>query len=58
MIRLVVEDYCQNCPDFEPEARDVSFIRCCERGETLCDVVCVNREKCAMLYSHLKQTSE
>lgn len=57
MIRLVVEDYCQNCPDFEPEARDVSFIRCCER-ETLCDVVCVNREKCAMLYSHLKQTSE
>lgn len=57
MIRLVVEDYCQNCPDFEPEAKVASFIRCCER-ETLCDVVCVNREKCAMLYSHLKQTSE
>ena len=57
MIRLVVEDYCQNCLDFEPEARKVSFIRCCER-EMLCDVVCVNREKCAMLYSHLKQTSE
>lgn len=57
MIRLVVEDYCQNCPDFEPETRDLSFVRCCE-NQMLCDVVCVNREKCAMLYSHLKQTSE
>lgn len=57
MIRLVVEDYCRNCLDFEPEARDVSFINFCEK-QMLCDVVCVNREKCAMLYSHLKQTSE
>ena len=57
MIRLVVEEYCQNCLDFEPEARDVRFINCCDK-QMLCDVVCVNREKCAMLYSHLKQTSE
>lgn len=57
MIRLVVEDYCQKCPDFEPETKSASFFHHGER-ETFCDVVCVNREKCAMLYSHLKQTSE
>lgn len=52
MIKLIVEDYCQECPWFEPETIK-SFDMRPTKGRTLgtaqTEVVCKIRERCALL---------
>ncbi len=61
MIRLVVEDYCQNCPDFEPEVNSNEFEIYGEKHAEHV-VTCIRRQRCKKIYeralSHFKQTSE
>lgn len=56
MIKVVCEDYCQNCSNFEVDVkRDV----CRTFTETFCDthIFCEHRQKCALMYDYLKRKS-
>lgn len=56
-IRLIVEDYCQNCPFFEPVTR-------CRELESFIDVIrdtevtCGNAPKCIEIQKVLKERSQ
>lgn len=51
MIKLEVEDYCQDCIDFEPKVADKR-----ELNEIIKVVQCTNRIKCMKMYERaLKQ---
>lgn len=58
MIQLIVEDYCQDCTDFEP----VANIQPMYGNNTLVavqtEVTCRARRKCQRLMTHLMQGSE
>lgn len=52
MIKLNVEDYCQECPWFEPEtikAIDMRPTKGRMLGTSQTEVVCKIRERCALL---------
>lgn len=56
MIRLVIDDYCSKCPDFEPnvdkyEYNDGSgdYVR------TDTTITCENRNRCFCIYERLKK---
>lgn len=61
MIRLIVEEYCQNCPEFEPDVNKdkqemvdidlVSFMGR-EKRKVFCNttVACQHRDRCAVIY--------
>lgn len=60
-IKLQVEDYCQNCPEFEADVRkekvfvnDRSDIFNCEII-TETTVTCEHRDKCAELRKHIER---
>ena len=62
MITLKVEEYCHNCPEFEPdvdkneveyfESDPTSFMRQ-EKRTVMCDttVTCQHRNRCAAIYA-------
>ena len=54
MIKLVVEDYCQECASFEPMA--VTNVVLCDGGEDqkITQVCCRQREMCARLVRRYK----
>lgn len=54
MIKLVVEDYCQECANFEPMA--VTSVVMCDGGEDqkITQVCCRQREMCARLVRRYK----
>lgn len=55
MIRLDVEDYCQDCDDFEPVAERTNYYA----GEVLkkCDTIvrCKHAGRCASIAEYLKE---
>lgn len=50
MIKLVVEEYCQNCPAFDPCAE--KLYTGCE--EIITSVMCENRDRCNKMYECIK----
>lgn len=56
MILLNVEDYCQDCPGFEPEMermRIEEFATTEQSWSTV--IVCSNRRKCKRMYEHVRR---
>ena len=49
-IRLIVADYCENCPDFEPHV----LKKCYMSGRHDSTVICVDADKCERLVQHVK----
>ena len=54
MIRLIVDDYCNNCPDFDAETN----ILYGDEGVAAINVECSNRDKCERIYRYLKKELE
>lgn len=56
MIKLKIEDYCQECPDFEVDVNKtvVSNLPC----KTNTMIRCTNHVRCALLYKHLESCYE
>lgn len=50
MIELVVEEYCQNCLDFDPcvEKMHIGY------EELVTNVMCENRDRCNKMYERIK----
>ena len=54
MIKLQIEDYCQNCPEFEAYVAKLSFLTIAKiHNETL--IKCERAELCEMLMHHLEK---
>lgn len=53
MIELCIEDYCQNCPSFDPTAKRVYM-----NDKVYTIVECENELKCSMLHDHIKKEFE
>lgn len=57
MIKLSVKNYCDKCPEFEPDILMNKYETI--GGDTVilgdCLVICKNREKCAKIENHLKE---
>lgn len=54
MIKLCVEDYCQNCTDFEPDVETyttVSAGKICNQT----NVSCEHRQRCKKLVEYLRK---
>ena len=59
MIRLEVEDYCQNCIEFDPEKEVIAKQYMESKDEEyLTFVICKNANKCRGLVRHLKKKME
>ena len=56
MINLKIEDYCQECPDFEAEVEKITFSDLPVKNDTL--IRCKNRIRCLFLYKHLESCYE
>lgn len=54
MIRLIVEDYCQECPDFEPEAVKVTYYSGDELRAASTEVYCRHKNRCAAVAKYMK----
>lgn len=57
MIDLQIQEYCQDCFEFEPEVdKTISYDG---YGEEKCNnnVYCVNRDKCERMISYLQKKS-
>lgn len=52
MIKLEVEDYCQNCPAFEPMTEKFSDYA---QNAVLTTVYCESEKKCARLVQYLER---
>lgn len=50
MIKLDIQEYCHNCPDFEPEKVVIKTF-----GEKFTFVHCENRGKCINIAAHIKK---
>ena len=53
-VNLIVADYCQTCPDFEPIAHKKSYMG----GYHDTTVMCVDSDKCERLVRHIKEKSD
>jgi hypothetical protein len=55
MIRLQVEDYCQNCEEFKPETQVMSrgYVGMNSKVDTT--IQCSNAKKCERLCEYLKK---
>lgn len=59
MIRLEVEDYCQNCIEFDPEKEVIAKQYMESKDEEyLTFVTCKNADKCRRLIKYLKKKIE
>lgn len=55
MIEVVVQEYCQNCMEFEPRA-DISALYADNTPETVhIAVKCVHAHKCELIKRHLEE---
>ncbi len=55
-IRVSVEPYCQNCPEFSPELFKNTLRD--EQGRCVCSdttIFCEHREKCSRMYDSIKE---
>lgn len=55
MINLRVEDYCQDCPDFNPVAETIKFFAGIEMTKCETDVHCKYRDRCAAVAKWMKK---
>lgn len=51
-IRLIVADYCENCPDFEPHVMHKCYLGGGHHDTT---VICVDSDKCERLVKYVKE---
>lgn len=59
MIHLEVQDYCQNCDDFEPVKASALHVACVAGGATLETFVrCENEKRCKQIYEHIVKEQE
>lgn len=61
MITLDVEEYCQECPEFEAEVESIKYPDYMGGHRIgFCDTVirCEHRDKCHQLYKHIKKNEE
>lgn len=58
MIQLELEDYCQECPDFEAEIRKIKYES--SFGYEVCDttVCCENAVRCAVIKKYIKRMNK
>ena len=61
-ITLKVEDYCQNCPEFEADVdktKEIAFTHISFNEEvmisTTTTITCVHRDRCAELRKHIER---
>lgn len=52
MIKLEIEDYCQNCPAFEPRVEKFSDFA---QNMVITTVCCESQKKCARLVQYLER---
>ena len=61
MIKLVVDEYCHECPEFEPDVNkdkeelvEFDFMARVEKRTMFCNttVTCQHRDRCAAIYKH------
>ncbi|RHV56783.1 hypothetical protein DXB19_13110 [Lachnospiraceae bacterium OM02-26] len=55
MITLEIKDYCQECPEFDPEIRVIEKRYIGEKSKFDTTVQCRCAEKCERLYEFLKK---
>lgn len=59
MIHLEVQDYCQNCDDFEPVKASALHVACVAGGATLETFVrCENEKRCKQIYERIVKEQE
>lgn len=51
---LLLQDFCEYCPDFEPEITKESFSPLAV-NKTHTSIRCVNRKKCASIAKHIER---
>lgn len=58
MIKLMIEDYCHNCPDFHANVDRLESVDLL--GERTCDhvIYCLNGERCRTLKRHIEKGLE
>ena len=55
MIRLQVENYCQNCEEFEPETQVMSMGYVGMNSKVDTTIRCSNAQKCERICKYLKK---
>ena len=60
MIKLLVEDYCHNCPEFYPEkvGGEVLYANGDIVGVSTTFIMCDNYEKCQRIKQHLEKNRD
>lgn len=56
MIKLTVEDYCQNCPEFEADVIKTKAF-CVDEVINHTTITCEHRDKCAQLKSYIERNT-
>lgn len=55
MIRLIVEEYCQECADFEPETEKTNYYAGEFKIKCNTDVYCKHKDRCATVAKWMKE---
>lgn len=58
MIKLAIEPYCENCPEFEAKLNKIEFSYLDRMTEHDTIITCEHCDKCATIYEHLKKEKE
>lgn len=58
MIKLVVDDYCQSCPDFIADVKKLEYGCLNEVKSVNTTIRCENGDRCRKLVRHLKEELE
>ena len=62
MIKLEVEKYCENCPEFEADVDKTSYISSSMQSihESFCNTVitCEHRERCRVIMDYLSKEKD
>ena len=58
MIKLNVEDYCQDCGHFEPECNSCEFFHFDEPPTYDTYITCSRSHDCERIYKHLKKEAK
>lgn len=58
MIRLNVEKYCENCPDFDPEKTMTQYYSGYNTVHIDTEIICSKATKCRCIMEYLKSEKE
>ena len=58
MTRLVIEDYCHDCPEISPEAKVLRLGKLGAEPECIVTIVCEHADRCHCMYKMLKKKTE